>query len=503
MSSRKRIVKNTSILYTRMILVMLINLVTVRYIYTNLGNEQYGLLNLITGFVTMFQSVSTVLASSSQRFYSFALGQEDFSQLASIHSSTLKIYFVFGIIIILLGETIGLWFVTTHLNIAEIYKNDTTILYQLSLFTFLFHIFQAPFLSIVMAEEKMNIFAIISTAECVLKFFAAYSISFIISSQRLIIYGIMLLAIALLSFFAYYIYSKNKFSYSNYITKAKISHFKELLSFSGWHLYSSIASIGMLQINTVLINIYYGLIANAARAVSLQINSALVSFSGGFITALRPPIIKAYASSNYIEVNSLFDISNKLIVFLMSLIALPLYAYMPQILNMWLGHSDEMTLIFSRLILIYTFILSLNNPISIIVQATGRVKNYFCFVEVFTILCPIATLILFKAGANVEWAYYTMIIAISLSHIVRLFCLKIVYQYFSLRKYIKSFIIPSLLLISIVCGFNYLVPLLFSNILIHIAISISITVITSYIILLNNTEKQIIKKQLLNLLYKK
>lgn len=437
-------------MYIRMLVVMAINLFAVRYVLCALGQEDYGIYNVVAGLVTMLQSVGLIISTSTQRFFSYAIGEQNYKKLEQIFSASINIYALFSIIFLVVAETLGLWFVNNYLVIPKTRLFEANILYQLSIFTFIITLFHSPFLSAIIAHEKMGVYAKISILDCVLKFIVAVCLSHL-CMDRLITYGLCLLIIPVLILIIY-IRKTKQFDECRYRrVKDKQIH-KELLTFSGWTLFSSMASIGVNQVQTILINMFFGPIANAARAVSLQIGNAITTFSSSFIVAVRPPMIKSYAENNVKELNKLFSFSNKFILYTLLLISIPIIYEMDTILFLWLGIKDEQTIIFSQLIVVYSIILALNNPLSILVQATGKLKKYSIYVESVTLICPILTYVLFYIGLPAYYAYISMIVSIVIAHVVRILCVKSIYNDLDVQDYIKNFLLRSLIvtLISVI-----------------------------------------------------
>lgn len=427
---------------------MIINLFTVRFVFNGLGECDYGIYNVIAGVIIMFHSVSAVLSTSTQRFFAYSLGDSSANDMKDIFSASLKIFIILSILIIILSETLGLWFINRQLQIPENRLFTANIVFQYSLLSLIVGLIQSSYLSLVIAHEDMNIYACISLIDCFLKFFAAIIISYF-SYDRLHLYGAVMFIIPLFTCLCYIWICRRKYSECKWRTVKDKNLYHSLLSFSGWHLFSSMASIGMNQIITFLVNIFFGVLVNAARGISLQISGAVGAFSNNFIMAIRPPMIKAYAEHNFNYLNKLFHYSNKFVFYFMLMIVLPMYFEMETILSVWLNTRNEQTILFSRLILIYALIVSLNNPISIIMQASGKIKEYFVPVETFTILCPIVTYLLFISGFSATTSYYAIIVTISCSHVVRLICLKKYYPPFDLHQYIFSFFLPAILVLLI------------------------------------------------------
>jgi O-antigen/teichoic acid export membrane protein len=444
--SIKRAASNSLLLYVRMAFVMLLNLFTVRIVLNALGSIDYGINDVVAGVVTMLISINGVLATSTQRYYSFSIVGNNIERLQSVFSTSINIYVILSLIIIFLGETIGLWFINNYLIIPANRVTAANWIYQFSLFSFIFTLMQVPYSAAIMAHEDMAIFSIISIAECILKFLAALTM-FLIPIDTLIVYGSSLFCISVIVFISYVATSRFKYLECRY-KKQKDGGgvFKELVSFSGWSLFGSLASVGMSQIITILVNIFFGPLYNASRAISFQFNNALSSLTASFLMALRPQMIMAYAEHSYTYLNKLFSLSNKFIYYGLLVVVLPLFFEMKSILYFWLNTTDAETILFSRLILVYTLLMSLNNPISIIIQAIGRVKEYHIPVEAFTLSCVPITYFLYRHGFPAYSTYFVMIIVTVASHIIRLVCLKKYYKPYSHSEYLKSFILPAVVI---------------------------------------------------------
>lgn len=447
-SDSKRVVKNTFFLYIRMLLVMLINIFSVRFILKGLGSVDYGLFNVIAGLVTMLAGVSSTIASAIQRFYSYALGEQKESYVSTIFSASINIYAIFALFVLIFGEFLGVWFIEYQMIIPEERIVAAHWLYQMTMLSFILSFMAAPFSALIFAYEKMHVFSIISVADCVLKFFLALSLKYILY-DKLVYYGLGLLLISLAAFLAYLIVvlSERKVHYVK-VKDRKL--YRRMLSFSGWSLLSSSAGIGISQLLTMITNVFFGPLVNAARAIAFQVSSALSSFTSNIIMAISPPMVKLYAEGNYSSVNNYFRFSNKIVYYSLLLLLLPVFFEIKFILELWLDVNDAQTILFCRLILIYALILSLNNPISIIIKATGNIRAYSTYVEIPTLLCVPITYFLFVSGYPAESAFYVMIIAIIFSHVIRLVCLKKLFAVFSYQDYLFSFVIPALVITFVV-----------------------------------------------------
>lgn len=454
-SNSKRIAKNTAFLYIRMLIVMLINIFSVRYVLKGLGVVDYGVFNVVAGLVTMFSSLSSIISSATQRFHSYAIGEGKEEKVSDVFTASINIYAILAAAILLAGEIIGVWFINYKADIPVDRMMTANWVFQFMMLSFVIGLMTSPFSSLIFAYERMQVFSIISVLDCVFKFILAYSLLYL-SGDHLLLYGLGLLIIQSFSFFAYYVTSRKGGGEYHYKKKVEKALYKQMLSFSGWTLFSSSASIGISQLVTMITNVFFGPVVNAARAIAFQVNGAMNSFTSSIIVAVRPPMIKYYAEGDYGRVNNYFNFCNKAVYYSLLLVLLPIFFEMETVLQIWLSVNDPQTVLFCRLILVYALILSLNNPIAIIVQATGNIKAYSTLVEIPTLLCFPVTWILFALGMPAESAFYVMIVSIILSHIIRLYCLKRVFPTFSYMGYMIGFVLPAVIITVIASFILYL-----------------------------------------------
>ena len=494
-----KLAKNTALLYIRMMVVMIINLYSVRLVLNALGIEDFGIFNVIAGIVTLVVSVTSVLQTATQRYYSYSLGKNNLEYLQTIFSSSIYIYVILSVLIIIIGETVGLWFVNTQLIIPDDRMYAANWIYQLSIFSFVASIMHIPYSAATIAHEDMGYFAFISAAESLLKLIAIILISFI-SIDSLIVYGAGLFLISIFVLTFYIVIGYTKYPECHYKKPMDKTLFKELLSFSGWSLFGSVSGVGMSQVNTILTNIYFGPLVNGARAISFQFNMAMSSLVSSFLMAVRPSMTKSYAEESYLYLNKVFNLSNKFIYYLLLIISLPIMFEMNAVLLFWLDETDPQAILFSRLMLVYALIMSINNPIGIIIQATSNLKEYSIKVEFFTLLCVPATFILFKLGYPAYTTFIVMIITAVIAHVVRLICLKKYYKPFSCSEYINSFVIPALIITLITSLFVFMVQSSITNSTLRISAVIfsSILCVLVFVLLigLSKSEKNILKQQI-------
>lgn len=441
----RRIAANTVILFTRMFIVMLVNLYAVRIVLDRLGIEDYGIYNAIAGVVTFTSFISGVMELSIQRFYSIAIGERDKKKQNEIFTLSMVIILSTSVITFLIMETVGLWMLHTQLTIPETRVYAAEWCFHTSLISFSLTMLQIPFSSAIFAHEKMNVYAFISTTDCILKLAAALSIG-IMTTDNLVFYSLTVMVTGFIVFMCYAIYGTIKFPECKITKTRNTPLLKDLLSFSGWTLLGSVAKVGTFQGNTIMLNIFFGPSANAAFAIAMQISNAFNALCNSMVLAMRPAMIQAYAEKNPVYLNKLFDLSNKFILYILLAVAFPIIYETDNILELWLPNVTKEMIIFTRLIIIYIICLALNNPITIIMQALGKVKQYFVPVEAASLLCLPITAIFFKFGLPAQWAFISMISTCVISHIIRLLCLKHYYKPFSFPKYVRSLILPAVLI---------------------------------------------------------
>lgn len=437
----KRIARNSIILFVRMLVITLVNLYAVRLLLAGLGDVEYGVYNVVAGLVTVLGSLNTVLSLSIQRYYSVALGEGNHKKMSEIFSSAININLIFIFVIILFGETLGLWFVYNYLVLPAERLSAAVGCFHFSLVSFLCTFIQVPFLAAIIAKEDMSIFAWVSTIECAVRLLVAVLIPFA-GVDGLVFYSGGLALTSLLILFSYVMICHSRYAECRYVAVRRGGLYKELLSFSGWTMYGSLSNVGLIQGNTLLLNVFFGPLVNVAFAVALQINNAFTVLCNTIILAFRPPMVKSYSEGNYNYVDRLFYVGNKFILYILMCVAIPMIVEMETILKVWLGYVSADVVLFSRLVIIYVICMAMNNPITAIIQAIGKVKDYHLRVDSITLLCLPLTWFLFKWGLPAYSVFYSMIGLCILAHMERLICLRKYYAPFSIRIYFKDIVLP-------------------------------------------------------------
>ena len=320
-SNSSRIAKNTIVMYVGQIAILLVSLYTVRVVLRVLGSEDYGIYNVVAGAVTMFGFLIGAMAISSQRFLSYAIGKNDEELLRKNFRATLTIYVLLGGIIILLGETIGLWFLNTKLVIPEPRIVAANVVYQLSLVNYFLSIIMTPFMSAIMAHEDMSIYAKISILDVFLKL-AIVFLLYIIPFDKLIVYGVLLVVVSNIDRILYQRFCKKHYRECEFVLEFDRDKLKEIASFSGWNLFGNIAWIIKNQGTSFLLNIFFGPVMNAAQTIAIQVRSVITNLASNFSSAAQPQIIKKYANGDYDSMLNLTFTACKLSFYLMIFISI-------------------------------------------------------------------------------------------------------------------------------------------------------------------------------------
>lgn len=443
-SSAAKIANNTILLWGRMLVITIINLYALRILINALGDDDYGLYNAVAGIVTMFMSVCTVLSLSTQRFYSYESGRKNDSRLNEIFSKSLNLNVLLALAIILLLETIGLWYLGHRLVVPADRLEAVHWVYQFAVFSLVCMLLQIPYMAAVMAHEDMGIYTIITTAECLLKLVVIFLIG-CGGIDRMIFYGGGMFVVVFLTFLSYALVAGRRYNECRYHIQKDRTLYRELLTFSGWTFYGSAAGVVMIQGNTLLLNRFFKPFINAAFAVAVQIQNAFVQLCNSVVLAIRPAMIRSYAVQDHDGLNLLFSFSNKTLFFIVSVVGIPLIVEMPLIMDVWLVETTPEKILFARLMIGYVAVIAMQNPITIIMQASGNIRMYHLLAETVMLMCLPVSWVLFRMGMPAYTVLISMISVCIVAHMTRLYCLKRNYRYFSISDYLLKFLVPYIL----------------------------------------------------------
>lgn len=491
-SSNKRIAKNTVVLYVRMIVVMLITLYSSRIVLQALGVEDFGLYNVVGGVVALLSFLKTSLTSSTQRFLSYEIGTRNKEKLKSIFGNSMTAHVMISVIIVVLGETVGLWFLNAKINIPLGREFAANVIYQLSVLSTVVSMLTVPFAAAVIARERMTFFAVIGIADAVLKLGFALLL-LVLSYDSLILYGVLMALIIVLNLFAYLIYCKLKFEEVQLRLSFDKVLFKEIFSFSGWTILGQMAVIGVNCGTNILINLFYSVTANAAMGIAQQVNGAITGLTSNFQTAFQPQITKSYASKDFTYMNSLIHYSSKISFFLLFIVTYPIMLNIDYILDVWLTTVPVLSNSFCILFLIASIFNALSAPLWISVFATGNIKMYQLVVSSVFFSDLIIVYILFVLGFPPVTCMIVKAVINFLVIFVRLYYTGKEVEGFSLLNYLKLALAPCFL--SAIVTIAPTLPLFIMTTVVWQKVAVTIiaimaSIISTYLIGLNRNERK-------------
>lgn len=407
----KRVAKNTLLLYARMLLLMFISLYTSRVVLNILGEEDYGLYNVVGGVVALFSVISGTLSSAISRFITFEIGKGNNGRVGLIFSSAIIVQIVLAGIIAFMAETIGLWFLNTQMTIPDTRIQAARWVYQFSILTFVINLLSIPYNATIIAYEKMAAFAYISIVEAAGHLAVAFLIA-LSPCDKLVFYALLMCAVAVIVRILYATYCRRHFNECRFRPTYDKSILKQMFSFAGWNFIGSSSAILRDQGGNILINIFCGPGVNAARAIAVQVRGAVNQFATNFMTALNPQITKSYASGEYKYMKNLLLKGCRFSCYLLLILALPILFNTEYILVLWLKTVPEHTVRFVQLMLIFAISEAISYPLNIAQQATGDIKKYQILVGgLLSLNLPLAYLFL-KFGSAPESVF---VIAIAIS----------------------------------------------------------------------------------------
>ena len=436
----KRIAKNTLLLYGRMLLIMSVSLYTSRVVLNALGVEDYGVYNVVGGIVTMFTFLNVALNSSTQRYITFYLGKGNDNKLQEVFSNCIFIHAMFAVIIILLSETIGLWFLYNKMVIPLERMNAAFWVFQMSVVATVVLILGAPYKATIIAYEKMSAFAYLSIFEVLLKLFIAFSLLFS-KWDNLILYAILTLIAQLVIRFIYVHYCKRQFLITKIIYKFDKQLFKNMTSFMSWNVFGGLSNVLYSQGLNILLNIFFGPVINAARGIAVQVQSVVQQFSYNFQTAINPQITKTYAMGELELMHDLIFRCSRYTFFLLLLLSLPIFLEANLLLNLWLTVVPEWTVTFTRIILCIIMVDSVAAPLMTSSAATGNVRFYQTVIGGTMLLIVPISYVFLKLGYNPPVVFIVHLVFCLITFILRLFIVRSMIK-MSIRKYVRVVIFP-------------------------------------------------------------
>lgn len=502
-SGNKRIARNTAFLYIRMIFVLFVSLYTTRVVLNALGVVDYGIYSVVGGFVAMFTFFNATMIQSVQRYFNYERGVNGDESENLVYNTAVYIQIAIALVLLLILETLGLWYVNNIMVVPEDRLGAANLVYQFSVVSLILVVLQIPYSSAILAHEKMDFYALVSILDAVLKLLIVIILPYI-PADRLIVYGILILFVGLVNFVLYFGFAKSKFKFLVFSGIFDKELFRSMLGFSGWNILDMLAYTLKSQGGTVLINAYFGPMINAARGISMLIMSAVQGFSANIMTAFRPQLVESYAKEDYNRVSSLFFNMSRISYMFFFVLSVPIVLELDYILDLWLaGNVPDYTIPFTILCLADMLICSLNTPLSYVAQAVGVIKRYnYIRSIVIAAIIPISWFFL-HCGGEVMIVYWVSLAMVIINQPISMWLLHDIYDY-SYYDYAKKVLLPICVLSVIIAVASYiphmLLPHGFIRVLIVGMTDAIVSCLSVYYIMLNSSERikiiQIVRNKL-------
>lgn len=504
-SNNKRIAKNTIMLYIRMFISMVVGLYTSRVVLATLGVEDYGIYGVVGGVVAMMGFLNASMSGATSRFLTFELGRGDKDRLAKTFSSALIVHIAIAIIVFILAETVGLWFLCNKLNIPEGRMEAAHWVYQFSILATMLSITQVPYNATIIAHEKMDVYAYMEILNVTLKLLIVYLLT-IGDFDKLKLYAVLTFAVSLIIMMIYRIYCLRHFKESRFHWVWDKTYLTPLLSFSGWDLYGNLAWTARQQGANFILNAFFGVVLNAANGIASIVQGSVLQFSSNVLLAFKPQIIKKYAQKDYEGMNQLLCVGAKASVILLLFVTIPCLLKTEYILQLWLNTVPKGAVFITKALLINNLITCINLIVVIGVHATGKMKLTGAINGTLLLSCLPVMYLLIKIGLGYESCYYLFIIATIVNFGCILFVLKKQMCQFKVRNFLTHAIIPLTISTSttyITCYFfERLIPNSLILLIFYVLICIATTSIVSWLLSLNRGERYIIKQLLKSKLHR-
>lgn len=449
-TANKRLAKNSVVLSIRMVIVLFITFYTTRVILATLGVGDYGVYNVVCGFVSMFSFLNTSMSNGIQRFFNYELGKNGANGANRVYNTALIIQGVLAFIILFIVEGIGVWYLHNKMVIPDNRMFAAEWIFQFSIVSFLFVIMQSPYTAAVMAHERLDFYAYVSIFDIVLSLLIVLLLPHI-PCDSLLLYGFLYLSVKAINFFIYFFYCRRNFEEIKLNNVFSKSLFKEMLVFSGWNVFGTFSSVAREHGVSLIMNLFFGPVVNAARGVATQINGGLQSFVHNITTPVRPQVVQSYAQGNLGRTMKLTYSISKLSCYFLTILALPICLEIDFVLKVWLGNNiPDHASTFAIIVIACSYQGNLNAAISGVVHATGHMSKYQIYCSIVKLISVPVAYLLLRLGMNPEAALLTVFAFDILGHMTALLILRTLLE-FSIVHYVKKVILPilSVLIISL------------------------------------------------------
>lgn len=488
-----------------MLFSLVITLYTSRAILAILGEDDFGVYNVVGGVIVLFSFLTNAMTNSTQRFLNYSLGLDDEKQIKNVFNTSLLAHFTILVVVFVLAESIGLWFVMTQLNIPIERYVASIWVYQTSVVATLLNIIVIPYRASIIATERMGIFAFISILDVFLKLVIALILP-LFDVDSLILYSILLTGISFINFCLYRLICIQNLRFTHFKFVWDKKQYKEQMSFSGWYLFGGLATVGAKQGTNILINIFYNVALNAAVGIANQVRNAVFGFVSSFQTAFNPQIVKLYAAKENDKLLNLIYRSSKFSYYLLFILSLPIIVFCEEILSLWLVEVPQYAVVFTQLVVITSFTEALSAPLWTAIGATGKIQKYQLLVSIIIFLDVPLVYLIFKLGYSPIGAFIINLVISILAYIYRLLYIR-KYVAYKFTTYLKVVLLPCVVITVVSCPIAFILHNL-CHTTFEILIMLGLTVISSCIVIylfgLNKIEKDFLINNILrNKIFKK
>lgn len=499
--NNKRIAKNTLLLYFRMMLLLVINLYTSRVILNELGIDDYGIFNVVGGIIVILSFLNSAMASGTQRFMNIEMGRKDQNALNNVFTTSQQIHLVVALLVLIISETIGLWFLNNYMNIPEDKIYAANYVYQFSIAAAIFGIFTVPYNAAIISHEKMSAFAYISIFEAVMKLLVAFAIVWS-PYDKLISYAFLVFVVGIVNCGMYVFYGIRHFPECNNTTYKIDKHMmNQMLSFSGWTVFGNLGYILHTQGISIVLNLFFTVAVNAAQGIANQVNGVVNQFTTNFLVALNPQVVKSYAAGENKQMHLLIIRGCKMAFCMMAFFVIPLVLEAPTILRVWLGNTPEHTINFMRLVLLISLVNSFSGLLATAKGATGNIKLYQITLTLIGALHLPFAWIAFEFGGEPEYSMYVYLVIAIILQIIR-----ILFVCRSINLSVREFLSKVVIKCSVVLCVSSILPTLLHitlppSVIVTIiigCISSAVTVLSTLYIALTGSERNAIIKPILS-----
>lgn len=505
-SNNRRIARNTLFLYIRMIIVLLITLYTSRVVLQVLGVEDYGIYGVVCGFVSLFAIFYNSFTSSIIRFYNAAIGRDRSDELADTFRAALIMQLMLAFVVVILVEAVGFWYIRNKMVLPPERLPVAWIIFHISVLSLAITLIQAPFSAMILAKEKMDYYAFVSVLGALLGLGSVFILK-AIPYDKLLLYGFLQICIAIVTFLLYVVYCRCNFAEVRLGKSKNIMLGKRMVTFSGWSLLEPIAYTMSGQGNNMVLNLFFGPAINAAYSLSNQIANAVDHFTTNVSTAFTPQLMQSYSAGDSVRTKNLVLGMTKINYTLQLMLCIPLIVELDYVLNLWLGTEvPAFTASFAIYILIIKTVNSLQNPLTKVVLATGRIKRYMTVTSILVAASLPVGYMLLKRGYDADSIYAGMVVLTVINLFACVVMTSRVFPELRLSDYLVKIILPCVLCF-VVSYFVVRIPsLLLSESFIRLVLTCSVSVIivglSSYLLLLNKKERAFLNSALVKFVKK-